>query len=368
MYKLVLSDFAMFVVLKTKMNFKMKGVIKLCAIALFAAVVCGGCTMQDGSKSVTERATLELSQYAVELSNEAQAATPLVTVETNQDVVKVQSLAPDWVEAKYLNKKIYISAKPNQSGVKRATNLLVFAGTEFDIIKVTQKGSTLFLKVSPTEISVPANGETLLIDVKSNGEDWKFEVEEQSEEWLSVSRINDFLQIMVAPNTASHQRRGHIYVELRGTSPVEINVAQQAFNNGARFGLPLLEKKPTKHAIIDYEKKQGSYVVKYDDENYGSPLDIPYIVFLYASPVFKSVTYYIVEATKSIHQIEMVSNDAKTLMSDEFIQTLIDKGFEIKKKKGSQNYEGVSQQLGFKVVVEIKELKESKVIFTPLGA
>lgn len=353
---------------KAKINVKMKDVMKLCAVILFASIVWSGCTMQDGNKSVTEPATLELSQYAVELSNEAQVAAPLVTVVTNQDVVKVQSLAPEWVEAEYRNKKIYISAKPNVSGIKRTTNLLVFAGTEFDVIKVAQKGAALFLEVSPTEVAVPAGGETILIDVRSNGENWRFEVDEQAEEWLTVSRINNFLQIMVAPNTTSVQRHGQIYVEVKGTNPVEVSIAQQAFNNGARFGLPLLLKKPTKHAIIDYEKKQGSYVVKYDDENFGSPLDIPYIVFLYASPVFKSVTYYIVEATKSIHQIEMVSNDAKTLMSDEFIQTLIDKGFEIKKKKGSQNYEGVSQQLGFKVVVEIKELKESKVIFTPLGA
>lgn len=345
----------------------MKGVIKLCTTILFVAAVLAGCTMQDSNRMVTEPPTLELSRYAIELSSDAQAETPLVTVETNQDVVKVQSLAPEWVDAKYRDKKIYISVKSNTSGMNRTTNLLVFAGTEFEVIKIAQKGAALFLEVSPTDIAVPATGETVLIDVKSNGGNWKFEVDEQADEWLSVTRINNFLQIMAAPNTSSSQRKGHVYVEVSGATPVEITIAQQAFNNGARFGLPLLEKKPTKHAIIDYEKKQGSYVVKYDDENFGSPLDIPYIVFLYASPVFKSVTYYIVEATKSIHQIEMISNDAKTLMSDEFVQTLIDKGFKIEKKKGGQNYGGVSEKLGFKVVVEIKELKESKVVFTPLG-
>ena len=355
-------------VFKAKINAKMKGVMKLCAMMLFAAVVWGGCTIQNGNDVVTEPATLELSQYAVELSNEAQAATPLVTVVTNQDVVKVQSLAPEWVKAEYRNKKIYISAKPNLSGIKRTTNLLVFAGTEFDVIKVEQKGSTLFLEVSPTEVAVPADGETILIDVRSNGEDWKYELDEQSEEWLTVSRINNFLQIVIAPNNTAVRRLGHIYVEVKGTTPVEITIAQQAFNNGARFGLPLLEKKPTKHAIIDYEKKQGSYVVKYEDSNFGSPLDIPYIVFLYASPVFQSVTYYIVEATKTIHQIEMISKDAKTLMSDEFIQTLIDKGFKIEKKKGSQSYHGISESIGFKVEVDIRELKDSRIVFTPIGA
>lgn len=333
---------------------------------LFVAMVGAGCTTQEGNKMMTEPATLELSQYALELSNEALVSTPLVAVVSNQDVIKVQSLSPDWVQAEYRNKQIYISAKPNTTGMRRSTNLLVFAGSEFDVIKVQQKGSALFLEVSPTEVMVPAQGETVLIDVKSNGNNWTYVVDEQAEEWLTVSRINNFLQVVVAPNSLSSQRRGHIYVEIRGTKPAEITVAQQAFNNGSRFGLPLLEKSPTKHAIIDYERKQGSYVVKYDDENFGTPLDIPYIVFLYASPVFKSVTYYIVEATKNIHRIEMISTDAKTLMSDEFVQTLIDKGFKIEKKRGSQNYGGESESLGFKVEVEIKELKESKVVFTPL--
>lgn len=344
----------------------MKGVLKLSAIMTFIAVLSCSCSMTDGNRTVKEPATLELSKYAVELSNEALDASPLITVTTNQETIKVQSLAPEWMEVEYRDKKIYISAKPNTSGAKRTTNLLIFAGAAFETVKIEQSGSPLFLELSQKEVIVPAEGTTVLIDVKSNGSNWKFEVDEPTEEWIKVTRIDKFLQLVVSPNNVSGARVGRIYVEVDGTSPVEITVGQQAYNNGAKYGLPLLLKKPTKHAIIDYEKKQGSYVAKYQDSNFGSALDIPYIVFLYASPVFKSVTYYIVEETKTIHEIDMISNDAKTLMSDEFIQILIDKGFEIVKKKGSNSYSGVSKELGFSVDVDIHELKESKIVFAPI--
>lgn len=344
----------------------MKRVINLITIMVFIAIMSSSCSMQEGGKALMEPETLELSQYALELPSESQEVTPLLTVTTNQQIVKVQSLAPDWLEAQYRNKTIYISAKPNNSGEKRETSLLVFAGTKFEVVKVVQMGSALYLELSETEMVVPAEGKTLIVDVRSNGGEWNYEIDESAEDWINVTRIDNFLQLSIAPNTNSSEREGQIYVQVKGTNPKELSITQQAFNNGARFGLPLLKKSPTKHEIIEYEKKQGSFVVKYVDSELGEPIDIPYVVFLYASPVFQSVTYSITAATKSIHQIVMISDDAKTLKSDEFKQTLIDKGFEIKVQKGSDNYTGTSTSTGFDVEVVVNELKDSKVIFTPI--
>lgn len=344
----------------------MKVIIKHFTALLAVVALSTSCVPQSTNKPL-ETATLELSMNAIELSSDAvtNATTPLITIQTNQTSVKVQSLAPEWLVAECRGTGIYVTAEANKSGVKRSTNILVFAGDKIEVIKVQQNSTAIFLEVSPTTVNIPAAGETVLIDVRSNNDNWKFVVDDDIN-WLKVTRINNFLQVSVSPNNQGAPRDARVYVEMDGTSPKEITFNQLSYSKGSKFSLPLLTKNPTRHAILQHEKEQGSYLIKHVDRSFGEVIEIPYFVFLPSSPTFNTIVYYIKNSTKEIHSIEMTSSDDRTLRSDEFLQALKDEGFELKMEKNQQDYTGVSNKNEYELKVEIKPLKESKLTFTPI--
>lgn len=288
------------------------------------------CVPQNEMKRNLDGATLELSHETLELTSEKveMGYIPQIRVKTNQSTVKVVSLDPSWLIAEYRDNGIYVSALENKSGTKRSTNILVSAGDARELISVTQSNARILLDVSPKDVELSAEGDAILIDVRSNQPDWTYEIEE-GKDWLKVSRIDNFIQVMAQTNTTLRARTAQIYVSVSGKVMVA-NFTQQPSNRGAKFALPLLERRSSPYNIIAYEEKNGNYLLEYSAG--GGLLGLPgsaSIEFVYASPVYYSVLYSVNTLTGLISNIVMTSYEPEILQSKEFMDFLAYQGFSV---------------------------------------
>lgn len=307
-----------------------RSVIKFVSMTLALLELFQSCVPQNEMKRNLDGAVLELSHETLELTSQQieMGYVPQIRVKTNQSSVKVVSLDPSWLNAEYRDNGIYISALENKSGVKRSTNILVVAGGARELVSVTQSNARVLLDVSPKDAELSPEGEAILVDIRSNEAEWTFEVEE-GKEWLRVNRIDNFIQVIAQANTTLRARTAQIYVSVSGKVMV-VNFTQQSSNKGAKFALPLLERRSSPYNIIAFEEKNGNYLLEYSFS--GGLLGLPgsaSVKFVYASPVYHSVLYSVNTLTGLITNIVMTSYEPEILQSDEFMDFLTYQGFSI---------------------------------------
>lgn len=319
------------------------------------------CIPQDELNQNTRPAYVDLSLTEIMLPNKKTDVpnAPQVIVKSNREDIKVISLEPEWLAAEYREKGIFISAKPNLSGVKRQTSVLVIAGEAREFITVTQSNAVVTLEVSNTDVALSATGESILVDVNSGGIAWEIEVEEETE-WMTAARVGDFIQIKAMPNNTAKTRNAKIYVRM-GTKVAEISVSQQAGTKSEKFALPMLERKATVHSIIAFEERQGNFLLNYTPgEVFAGMVMDGTISFLYESPVYTDIVYKVNPSNGIITEIVMTSHDPKTLQSDAYMQYLKDRGFVITKsnralKQGQQTYSGTNIDAAYAIDMKIND-------------
>lgn len=334
-------------------------------ISIFFALVgvAWSCVPKDEMKRNIGGAVLELSQETLELTSQKvePGYLPQIRVKTNQPTVKAVSLDPSWLTAEYRDNGIYITADENTSGIKRETHILVVAGAARELVAVTQSNARLFLDVSPKDIELSPEGESILIDVKSNASDWTFETEE-GKEWLTVRQIDNFLQIQAQANKTLRGRVAQIYVTVSGRV-VEVNLNQPASNKGARFALPLLERRSTPYEIIAFEEKNGNHLLSYTAGGglLGQPGSAT-LKFMYASPVYAHVLYSVNTTSGLVTNVVMTSYEPDILMSSEFMDFLTYKGFAISNNTTDANsqiltFSGINSEAAYGVDLRINKDK-----------
>ena len=344
-----------------------KKLIYALPLALVLGILLASCVPGSTLKP-TEPTILELSKSYLELSSKRQQdlSQPLATVESNQPSIKAWAVNSEWIEVEAIGNGIYLKKLlENKSADKRNTTILVMAGEMMKTINVVQLGTDGFLEISESNYNLSASATKLLVSVKSNVE-WDIDISEELE-WIRVTKFRDFVEIQVLRNTTFKEREGHVYITANGTTPKEITIRQEAFNNGAVYNFPLLKKEITLHEILDYEDNQGSYRIRYVDTRLGEPLAIVWMDFLYSSPIYDQVSYYIVKESMTIHEIVLLSSKPQVLTSDEYIQALKDQGFELDIEPNKNVYKGVNKELGFEVTVDVQQLKQSSITFKPIS-
>lgn len=327
---------------------KKKHFATLVAVTLFSLFAVS-CQPKDDDNE-PEEATLSLSAQTLMMDNQAQTpSAPQITFQTNQSKVVV-SAPSEWLEASVQGNGILIKAMANDLGRERKGEVLVFAGSAMDKITVTQSAADIVLEVSPDNRVVTNAGEEIFVSVKSNSDKW--EVEPSTYDWIQVDKFtSELLKVTILPNETPETREGKLFAKL-GTVTKQIDITQVGMGT-SKFALPFLEHKPDPYELLNYEVKQGNYLMNFTPGGgFLAPKEDTYI-FAYASAVFERVFYLIDPSRRAVKEITMLVVDDDAIKSPEFKSYLEKEGFKVNKTKENGSFEAENEDALFNLSVVV---------------
>ena len=251
-------------------------ILKFFVFALaISAILFTSCDNTTGGGTVT----IELKPTRLTIGgNGGKELVEVVTTSTNWKV-EVREDDEDWLEADKLDKEdleeegikggIWVTAKPNNTGVERNGRIYVTSGQTSETLRVTQSAGgtgpgTNTLSVNPSSLSFEANEtSSKTATVTTNASDWSFN---SSAAWLNV--VKDGNNLVVNPtsaNTSSDARSATISVTAGDATPVNVSVSQSGTGSGpgptqVRFQK---EKEYMYVTIIGVAELQGNNIVEW---------------------------------------------------------------------------------------------------------
>lgn len=305
-----------------------------------------------------EEPTLTVSETEIAFPNAA--ADKTVSITTNQSKWVATSPAEGtWLKLEQQGNNLVVKAMENTRGENRASYILINAGAISEKVMVKQGAADIVLNVSPEEINVPNIGGKYLVDVTSNAGVWNIEKENEAD-WLIINQLAsaNLVELTVLKNETGAARSLKLFAK-SGAKIKEI-IVNQAGTGSSKFLLPLLSKSSSKHALIDYETKQGGYLIKNS-----SPLpDWDIFTFALSSAVFHT-TEYIIDSRNNIAKIVMFSDDAESVLSKEYKEFLEKNNFEISNEQADGFSAKESKKMFMLKVTTSASAKKAFVEFTP---
>ena len=149
------------------------------------------------------------------LEFEAAGGQAKVNILTSYSPITI-NVKDDWLSYSLDDRKLTITAKPN-NGANRTATVIVAAwnpktkGIAQVELKVTQKG-IVDATVTPTELTYPFNGGTRRVDV-TTGPDVTFDkvsVSQGDESWVLVEKQKDYFNVTAIPNMSTDERVAYV--------------------------------------------------------------------------------------------------------------------------------------------------------------
>ena len=149
------------------------------------------------------------------LEFEAAGGQAKVNILTSYSPITI-NVKDDWLSYSLDDRKLTITAKPN-NGANRTATVVVAAwnpktkGIAQVELKVTQKG-IVDATVTPTELTYPFNGGTRRVDV-TTGPDVTFDkvsVSQGDESWVLVEKQKDYFNVTAIPNMSTDERVAYV--------------------------------------------------------------------------------------------------------------------------------------------------------------
>lgn len=150
-----------------------------------------------------------LTATPINLQFEEKGGTQEITIETNRSEWFLAGM-PSWIVAEKLNeKKINVTAKPNEEKTARTGSFKITANDKSIEISVKQAPQT-FLTVKSPKVEFGSSGGSAEITIETNAEEWNLK---QAPDWIEAKKETDKIIIQAAKNTRTESREGLIEVE-----------------------------------------------------------------------------------------------------------------------------------------------------------